>query len=287
MRFVTAFDPAWPGRGSTREGSGCARGIILAGDRHRPDPVATAAGTACKVAAPVAGRPMLERVLAALSDSGAVAEMVICGPEQEALQEVSGVERDRANPRLHRIDARSSPSTSVAAAMEACQRRHPLLVTTGDHALLTGEMVSAFTEAAAGQPWDAAVAVVPYSLVIGCYPDARPTAIRFRDGAVCGCNLFSLQTPESRRLIDFWARLEQRRKHPWRTVAGAIGAESLVQYALGRLTLERALERLSRRLGIHVGAVVLPFAAAGLDVDTVADWQLAERIARGRAGAGA
>jgi hypothetical protein len=51
---------------------------------------------------------------------------------------------------------------------------------------------------------------------------------------------------------------------------------------MGRLTLSMALERLSQRLGVTVGAVVLPYAAAGLDVDTVADWRLASTIAEGR-----
>jgi hypothetical protein len=83
--------------------------------------------------------------------------------------------------------------------------------------------------------------------------------------------------------VDLWAGLEQRRKHPWRTIAGTVGPRSLIDYALGRLSLHTVLERLSRRLGVRVGAVLLPYAAAGLDVDTVADWELADRIARGAA----
>lgn len=281
MRYLTAVDPAWPFPRGTGEDAATADAVVLAGDRHSPDPVATAAGTTCKVTAPVAGQPMLERVTSALSASGVVAKVLLCGPGTEALHEAPAIERDLAGPWLDRIDASSSPSASALAALEARPHRRPVLVTTGDHALLTAEMVAAFTAAADDQAWDAAVALAPYHLVHGRYPEARPTATRFRHGAACGCNLFSLRTPDSRRLIELWARLEQRRKHPWRTIAGAVGARSLADYALGRLTIERALERLSCRLGIRVGAVMLPFAAAGLDVDTVADWQLADRIARG------
>ena len=45
--------------------------------------------------------------------------------------------------------------------------------------------------------------------------------------------------------------------------------------------MDDALGRLSARLGCTAGAVVLPYAEAAVDVDTVADWQDAERIAGG------
>ena len=51
-----------------------------------------------------------------------------------------------------------------------------------------------------------------------------------------------------------------------------------MRYLLGRLTLDEALARLSRRLDVKIGAVVMPFAEAAIDVDSPADLALVERI---------
>ena len=51
------------------------------------------------------------------------------------------------------------------------------------------------------------------------------------------------------------------------------------RYLLGRLSLKDALAHVSRRMGLRVRAVLLPFPEAAVDVDTVGDWQFAESIA--------
>ncbi len=56
---------------------------------------------------------------------------------------------------------------------------------------------------------------------------------------------------------------------------------AVIRYALGRLTLEKALQLLSRRLGLLVGAIILPFPEAAVDVDTIDDWELVKAVAAG------
>jgi len=53
----------------------------------------------------------------------------------------------------------------------------------------------------------------------------------------------------------------------------------VLRYLLGRLTLEEGLQRLSRRLDLRIGAVILSHPEAAVDVDTVQDWHLVETIA--------
>jgi hypothetical protein len=53
----------------------------------------------------------------------------------------------------------------------------------------------------------------------------------------------------------------------------------VARYLLGRLSLEDALAHISRRMGLRVQAVLLPFPEAAVDVDTVGDWHFAESIA--------
>jgi len=56
---------------------------------------------------------------------------------------------------------------------------------------------------------------------------------------------------------------------------------SAVSRSFGRLSLSQALERLSRRLGVRVAAVLLEQPQAGVDVDSLADLQIAEKALNG------
>jgi len=53
----------------------------------------------------------------------------------------------------------------------------------------------------------------------------------------------------------------------------------VARYLLGRLSLPDALGHISGRMGVRVGAVLLPFPEAAVDVDTVEDWRFAESLA--------
>jgi hypothetical protein len=100
---------------------------------------------------------------------------------------------------------------------------------------------------------------------------------RLSDDGYCGCNLFALLSPRARAAVEFWTRIEHDRKKPMRVVA-ALGWSGIALYAIGRLSLTGALSRLSKKLGIRVGGVIMPFAEAAIDVDTPADLELVRNI---------
>jgi hypothetical protein len=54
----------------------------------------------------------------------------------------------------------------------------------------------------------------------------------------------------------------------------------LLRYRLGWLTLDGALALLSRKIGLRVGAVILPYAHACVDVDSVDDYVVIQRYAK-------
>jgi len=49
---------------------------------------------------------------------------------------------------------------------------------------------------------------------------------------------------------------------------------AVIRYRLGLLSLEEALAKLSKRLGLRIRAVILPYANAAIDVDSIADLML-------------
>jgi GTP:adenosylcobinamide-phosphate guanylyltransferase len=246
--------------------------VVLAGRRGGADPVASHAGVAHKALAPVAGVPMVARVLAALRATPEVARIVVVieAPETalstlpaEALQ---GVEL---------FPAALSPSLSVAAVLENFGT--PLLVTTADHALLTPEMVSHFCAASPPEA-DVTAAVARDGVILAAYPDTRRTWLRFSDGAFSGCNLFLLRSaPAAGGAIAFWRRVEQHRKRPL-AMARLLGPFALLRFALGLMPLSAALETLGRRVKARLAVVEMPFAEAAVDVDKPEDLALAEAI---------
>lgn len=259
--------------------------VVLAADRRAGDAVAAAAGTPCKALAPVGGVPMVKRVLQALADSARVDRVTLVGPPRALLQGDPDLDAMVGTNRIGWVEPDSSPSASALRGLNAQPAEQPVLLTTADHALLSPEIVDHFLREAEASGCDFLVGMARLETVQAGFPGTRRTATRLRGGPYCSCNLFAFATPESRRLAPFWRRVEQQRKKPWRVIAGAFGWLAVLRYLAGRLTLEQALARLSARLGVRVGAVVLPFAEAAVDVDTPADHALVEAALAARAAA--
>jgi hypothetical protein len=84
------------------------------------------------------------------------------------------------------------------------------------------------------------------------------------------------------RVAAFWRKAEGFRKEPWR-LAAVFGAVTLARFVAGRLPLDDALAAISKATGARIGAVRLSDGRAGIDVDTVADFALVEKLLATRA----
>ncbi len=251
--------------------------LVLAGRRGPEDPLAQAAGVSHKCLIPIAGTPMLTRVLAALLESSVIGLIGVSVDDAAvAATAIDLLDADEVG-RIRIIPSAATPSLSVAAAIEDLDQPPPLLVTTADHPLLCAELIDYFTAEAALSGGDVAVGLASAGSVLEAYPDARRTWLRFRDDRYTGCNLFAFMTEESQRVLDFWRTVENERKRPLRIVR-AFGIGALLAYVCGMLTLAQAMKRASRGLGADVRAVVLRWPEAAVDVDKEADRLLVERI---------
>jgi len=255
--------------------------LVLAGSRGAADPVAAACNVPHKALAPVLGVPMLLRVVQALQASSRIRRVVLQSNEPGLFDAIPELKQAIHDGRIQVLPAGASPAQSVAQAMASLKQELPVLVTTADHALLTAEMVDHFCDQAAASQAQIAVGLAPASAVLAKYPDALRTFYRLGAERYSGCNLFALLQPEARKAIEFWVRLEQHRKKPWRLIA-AIGLRPLLVYLLARPDLDRAMAELSLVIGVTGKAVVMPFAEAPIDVDKPEDLKLAEEILRAR-----
>jgi GTP:adenosylcobinamide-phosphate guanylyltransferase len=251
-------------------------GLVLAGERGPLDPLTDASGACCKALVPVGGTPMVLRVLSALERSEEVGSILLSGPTRTQIAQNPELKDGIAEGRWGWQQPRATPSRSTSAALQSLQTA-PVLLTTADHALLHADVVDHFCAAARRTGCDLAVALADHTRVMEAFPDVRRTALRFRGGAFCGCNLYAFMTPESRRVAEFWGRMENDRKRPWRMVR-TLGWAPLLAYLTRLRSLEETLQMLSRHLGLRICPVITPFPEAAVDVDKPSDRDLAERI---------
>ncbi|MBE0454883.1 nucleotidyltransferase family protein [Roseovarius autotrophicus] len=252
--------------------------VILAGERDARDALRDHAGVASKALIEIDGQPMIARVIAALEGARHVSSVHLSGPAEAVVSGsdvLSGMIREG---RVAWSAPGASPSTSAYAMLGRFSEDRKVMITTADHPLLTSEVVDHFCRDAALSGCDVVVGLAPHDLVRGAYPDLKKTVLRFADGQYCGCNLFAFLTADGRRMADFWRQIERERKKPL-VVISILGLWAVLRYRMGWLTLERALALLSRKTGLRVGVVVLPYAHASVDVDSVDDYLVLQRYA--------
>lgn len=242
-----------------------------------------AKGLPHKALVPVAGVPMLERVIGTLFASAGIEHVILLADPALAGHGFGpALTKEIDDGRITLANPENSPSASVARVLQAmpADAAFPLLMTTADHPLLTPSMVEHFCKEA---PHDADLTIgLAEAGVIGArYPETVRTFYRFQGRGYSGCNLFLLNTQKARLAVEFWQHMERHRKRPWRLIA-AVGVLPLLRFALGRLSLESALDHLSTRVNARIAMVAMPFAEAAIDVDKPGDLDLAEAILRAR-----
>ena len=249
--------------------------VVLAGDRRADDPLVVASGKGCKALLPIAGKPMILHVLKTLGESPAIRTVSLSGPSADAVAGEPQLRDDIAAGRILWRASGPTPSTSAAAALQELDEAEPVLLTTADHPLLRPEHVAYFCAQALASGADVVVGLAPYPDVRTMFPTMRKTVLRFADGDYCGCNLFAFLTPRGRAFAELWKQVESARKTPWR-VLQLLGWTAVLRYRLGLLGLAQAMSLLTRRTGIRVAAIRMPFGDAGVDVDSPEDHRLVE-----------
>ena len=243
--------------------------LILAGTRGGGDPLAEYAGVSHKALIPVDGRPMLERVVAAVAAVPQVGRILVAIERPEIVAALPPM-----RVAVTAVQAAAGPSASVAAVLAA--EGTPLLLTTADHALLQPEWIQELLRADAGNA-DALVALARSESVLAAAPGTQRTWLRFADGNYSGCNLFLLHTAATARIVALWQEVEAARKRPL-TLLRRLGITYALRYRMGWLTLAAALDRLGRLASARIRPVILTDGRAAIDVDKPADLQLVREL---------
>lgn len=254
--------------------------IIMAGQRPGPDLMADASNVLYKALIPIAGQTMLERVVRALLASRHIGRVVVMAQSAEALKLALGADLAERDD-IAFVASGDGIATSVHAIVGTAGAPWPVLVTTADNALLTGEIIDSFIAGHNGQ--NVAVGVVERRTMLAAYPDARRTWLKFRGGAYSGANLFALYNEEAKPAVAFWSSVEQDRKKGWKIFA-RFGPRLLLRALSRTISFKDAMARAGDSLSLRAEPIILPFAEAAIDVDKPADLALVTGILERREG---
>jgi CMP-N-acetylneuraminic acid synthetase len=259
--------------------------LVLAASRGNLDPLAQAGGVSHKCFIDIAGQPMLRRVVEAVADSGRIGRIIVM-IEEDSIEEAKAILAPLpGSDRFVYAPSSDNIASSVNAAGKAFPEAVPLIVTTGDNALHTAEMVRYFCDALdplMAEGYDSALGLTPASYILEKYPEGNRAFHRFRDGAFSSCNLYALLDRAAiERGPGIFRTGGQFGKKPKRLI-GAFGLSAFLLYKSRMLRLATMIRFLGRGLGLKVAPVVMPFAEGPIDVDRMQDWELANRIVAAR-----
>jgi len=255
--------------------------LVPAGERGAGDPVAKLSGVSSKVLAPLAGTPLVIRVLNALQATGRVDSIVLIGPDPASIERCPQLRDEISRDDITWVPAGNALGDSVQAGLAEIDPAALVLITTADHGLLDASILDYFLDRAMNSRADVNVGLVNYDLIKTAYPGVRRTVLKFSGGGYCGCNLYALSGARAREIILLWQDIQTHRKQPWRMAFGLLGFRALARYACGRLSLQQTRQAIMKATGINMDFIDLPFPHAGIDIDTPEDLDLAEKILRG------
>lgn len=254
-------------------------GLVLAASRGHLDPLALAGGVSHKCFIDIAGEPMLRRVVRAVIDSERIGRTIVA-IEPDSIDEAKAILAPLPGAAaIEYVASRENIGASVSAV--ASPDMLPLVITTGDNALHTAEMVRFFCDALDGIDADGALGLTPAHYILDKYPEGNRAFHRFRDGAFSSCNIYALLTPRSLAGPRIFNSGGQFGKKPRRLI-GAFGLFAFLLYKSRLFTLRTVLKALSRTVGLRAAPILMPFAEGPIDVDRPKDWDLANRIVRAR-----
>jgi GTP:adenosylcobinamide-phosphate guanylyltransferase len=240
--------------------------LVLAASRPG-DPLAISEKVSNKNLVDINGLSSLQRVIIALNEAPTIGRVLVSVENLDLVDEIK--------PKPEVLKASERVVDTVRDILEKVGA--PLLVVTGDHALLTAEMVEIFLEKSTETRAEVSVALASKDVVSSAYPDVKRTYIKFAEGGYSGCNLFALATSNASAALDFWHKIDRNRKRPW-VFLKSVDVWAFALYALRRLTLDKAMERLSKKIGVKAVAIRMPMAEAAIDVDKVSDLYLVRKI---------
>lgn len=245
------------------------------------DPLYSLAQGAPKAMLELAGKPMTQWVLDALTETPEIRHVLVVGLTPE-----HGLHSSKITAYLP--DAGSLYGNVWAAAdwlTQHAPHEEKILGCCADLPLLRSEMFQWLIEEGQAQAAEFAYTVVPRATMEARFPGAGRSYVPFAGEPVAGGDVHLIDPGVFDRHRELWTTLIQGRKN----VVGLLrrlGPGLFIRLLLRRLTLDQLTAHVHARLGLHVRALPTPYAEMGMDVDKPAQAEICRRELAQRGGAG-
>lgn len=256
--------------------------IITAGGIPQPgDKLYAYSNGDSKALIDVAGKPMIQWVLDALSESKTVDQVIVIGlsPKSDLT----------CKKPLHYISNQGRMLSNIVAGVNKSLDLNPggeyVLIVSSDIPSLQGDMVDWLVNTCMETKDDLYYGVCPREVMETRFPTSKRTYTKLKDMELCGADVNVIHVSMATDHLDTWEQLIGNRKSPLRQ-AGVIGIDTLIQLAFRQFTLQGLVERASQRIGIKGRAVIWDRAEPCMDVDKPHQLELMrEELARQQRGA--
>jgi GTP:adenosylcobinamide-phosphate guanylyltransferase len=260
--------------------------VMAASRKGVDDPVARLQDKSHKCLVEIDGQVMLERVIEALVDSDCFNRIYVSVESEDIL---------RATPRMAGwVDAgrvgfvRSSGNLadSVLSAVDVIPNPLPLIITTGDNALHTPELIRDFMRAFWTRDEDVSLAFTRDDVVLRDYAHSGLAFHMLKDGGYSACNLYGLRREKALsavRVFESGGQFGKRHKR----ILKAFGVTPFILYKLKLTGLAGLIRVIGRKLKVSIDPVLLDYPYGPIDVDNKHSFDLTEDTLRRRRGAAA
>lgn len=255
--------------------------LLLAAQRPGvTNAIAEAYGESHKCRVAVAGKPMIERVVANLMATPEVDKIVISIEEPDVLLVLPEIKRLHEEGTISFAKSERTLADSVLAAIDMMgDDAMPFFITTADNCLHTPEIISYFLQEVTKADAEAAFAMTPDTLVQETYPGTGKITgqHKFRDGIYSNCNIYAICTPRAKATAELFRKGGQfGNNKKKKALIPVVGLWPFILYRYGLVTFDGLVKRASKAFGIRAKGVVLPFADAPIDADDIVSLKFIE-----------
>lgn len=237
--------------------------IVIAGGVPGPeDPLYEFTQGKPKALVDVAGKPMIQWVLDAISGTETVEQVVLI-----SLSEEDGLQCSK--PVTYLADQGGlleNVRGGIEKAVEVNPQSRRVLTVSSDIPTIQSEMIDWMVNENSDSDLDIYYTVIPRQVMEKRFPESKRSYTRLKDVELCGGDLNMIRASTVYSNVDLWDSIVAARKNVFKQAA-LLGYGNLLLLLSRQLTLAGAVKRVTKKMNITGKAVLSPYAELGMDVD--------------------
>jgi len=237
--------------------------IVIAGGIPQPeDPLYEFTQGQPKALLDVAGKPMVQWVLDAISGAESVERVVLISlPEETGL---------KCSKPITYLPDQGGLLENVRGGIEKAVEINPeakhVLTVSSDIPTIQPEMIDWMVAENSKSDLDLYYTVIRREVMEKRFPESKRSYTLLKDAELCGGDLNMIRASTVYANVDLWDQIVAARKSVVKQAA-LLGYGNLLLLLSRQLTLDGAIKRVTKKMNITGKAVISPYAELGMDVD--------------------